>query len=136
MKRRYTLADALCALALALALFVFLGPVLWMVITAVKPPGEWLNSPPVFIPSELHWANFTDALFKWGGLKGLERQPDRLVAVHAPVAASGCACRLRDRKVPHGWRQSVLHRSQHSFHAAGRGGDPNVPALVMARSAR
>ena len=72
MKRRYALADALCALALALALFIFLGPVLWMVITAVKPPGEWLNSPPIFIPSELHWANFTDALFKWGGAKGLE----------------------------------------------------------------
>ncbi len=71
MKRRFTLADFLCGLALALALFVFLGPVLWMLITAVKPPGEWLNSPPVFIPSELHWANFTDALFNWGGLKGL-----------------------------------------------------------------
>jgi len=67
-----TLADVLCGLALAVALFVFLAPVLWMVITAVKPPGEWLNTPPVFIPSELHWANFTDALFNWGGLKGLK----------------------------------------------------------------
>ncbi len=71
MKRRFTLADFFCGLALALALFVFLGPVLWMLITAVKPPGEWLNSPPVLVPSELHWANFTDALFNWGGLKGL-----------------------------------------------------------------
>jgi multiple sugar transport system permease protein len=65
------LSDLLCGFALAVALFVFLAPVLWMLITAVKPPGEWLNEPPVFIPSELHWANFTDALFKWGGLKGL-----------------------------------------------------------------
>lgn len=65
------LSDLVCGFALALALFVFLAPVLWMLITAVKPPGEWLNEPPVFIPSELHWANFTDALFKWGGLKGL-----------------------------------------------------------------
>ncbi|MFZ0207527.1 MAG: hypothetical protein WAL59_15745, partial [Roseiarcus sp.] len=71
MKRGFTLADFFCGLGLALALFVFLGPVLWMLITAVKPPGEWLNTPPVFIPSELHWENFTDALFKWGGLKGL-----------------------------------------------------------------
>jgi multiple sugar transport system permease protein len=71
MKRRFTLADFFCALALALALFVFLGPVFWMLVTAVKPPGEWLNSPPVLIPSELHWANFSDALFNWGGLKGL-----------------------------------------------------------------
>jgi len=71
MKRSFTIANFFCGLALALALFVFLGPVLWMLITAVKPPGEWLNSPPIFIPSELHWANFTDALFNWGGLKGL-----------------------------------------------------------------
>ena len=42
-----------------------------MLITAVKPPGEWLTTPPILMPSELHWANFTDALFKWGGLKGL-----------------------------------------------------------------
>jgi multiple sugar transport system permease protein len=72
MKRRgLGVTDLLCGLALALALFVFLAPVAWMLITAVKPPGEWLTSPPIFIPSELHWANFTDALFKWGGLKGL-----------------------------------------------------------------
>lgn len=70
-KQAISLADLLCWLALAVALIVFLGPVLWMLITAVKPPGEWLNSPPVFIPSELHWENFTDALMKWGGLKGL-----------------------------------------------------------------
>lgn len=66
-----SLADLVCGLALAVALFVFLAPVLWMLITAVKPPGEWLNTPPIIIPSELHWANFTDALFNWGGLKGL-----------------------------------------------------------------
>jgi multiple sugar transport system permease protein len=72
MKRQgLTVTDALCGLALSLALFVFLAPVVWMLITAVKPPSEWLTSPPVFIPSELHWANFTDALFNWGGLKGL-----------------------------------------------------------------
>lgn len=72
MKRQgLKLSDMLCALALAVAIFVFLAPVVWMLITAIKPPGEWLNTPPIFIPSELHWANFTDALFKWGGLKGL-----------------------------------------------------------------
>lgn len=72
MKRQGpTLADVLTWVALAVALIVFLAPVLWMLITAVKPPGEWLTTPPVFIPSQLHWANFTDALFNWGGLKGL-----------------------------------------------------------------
>ena len=72
MKRQgLKLSDVLCGLALAVAIFVFLAPVVWMLITAIKPPGEWLNTPPIFIPSELHWENFTDALFKWGGLKGL-----------------------------------------------------------------
>jgi multiple sugar transport system permease protein len=70
-REQFGLSDLACGFALAVAVFVFLAPVLWMLITAVKPPGEWLNDPPVFIPSELHWANFTDALFKWGGLKGL-----------------------------------------------------------------
>lgn len=79
------LSDVLCGIALALALIVFLAPVLWMLITAVKPPGEWLNQPPVFIPSELHWANFTDALFKWGGLKGLT---DSLIVATVSTALS------------------------------------------------
>ena len=79
------LSDLACGFALAIALFVFLAPVLWMLITAVKPPGEWLNEPPVFIPSELHWANFTDALFKWGGLKGLT---DSLIVASLSTALS------------------------------------------------
>jgi multiple sugar transport system permease protein len=79
------LSDVLCGIALSIALIVFLAPVLWMLITAVKPPGEWLNEPPVFIPSELHWANFTDALFKWGGLKGLT---DSLIVAGLSTALS------------------------------------------------
>lgn len=79
------LADILAWLALALALFVFLAPVAWMLLTAIKPPGEWLTAPPVFIPSQLHWANFTDALFKWGGLKGLG---DSLVVASLSTALS------------------------------------------------
>jgi multiple sugar transport system permease protein len=64
-------SDVIANLVICIALLIFLAPVLWMLITAIKPPGEWLTSPPVFVPSELHWENFTDALFKWNGLKGL-----------------------------------------------------------------
>jgi multiple sugar transport system permease protein len=56
---------------LGIVLLFFLAPVLWMLITAVKPPGQWLTSPPVFWPSRFDWQNFTEALFRWGGLKGL-----------------------------------------------------------------
>jgi ABC-type glycerol-3-phosphate transport system permease component len=41
MKRAgLTLADFLSYAALGLAVVVFLAPVLWMLITAVKPPHE------------------------------------------------------------------------------------------------
>ncbi len=66
------LGDLLVYALVALALCFFMAPVLWMLLTAVKPPGEWLTAPPIFWPSSFHWSNFTDALFKWGGLKGLE----------------------------------------------------------------
>lgn len=70
---------------LGVALAIFLFPVYWMVATALKPPGEWLTSPPVFWPSTIHWANFTDALIKWGGLKGLR---DSLVVASATTTLS------------------------------------------------
>ncbi len=54
-----------------LVLLVFLCPVLWMLITAIKPPGEWLNSPPIFWPSHVDLGNFAEALGRWGGFKGL-----------------------------------------------------------------
>jgi multiple sugar transport system permease protein len=78
-------ADAAMYAVLAAALIVFLFPVYWMLATSVKPPGEWLTFPPVFWPSAFHWTNFTDALFKWGGLKGLR---DSLVVASAATAVS------------------------------------------------
>jgi multiple sugar transport system permease protein len=54
-----------------LVLLIFLCPVLWMLITAIKPPGEWLNSPPIFWPSHIDLGNFAEALGQWGGFKGL-----------------------------------------------------------------
>jgi multiple sugar transport system permease protein len=78
-------ADAATCALLGAALVVFLFPVYWMLVTSLKPPGEWLTSPPVFWPSAIHWANFTDALIKWGGLKGLR---DSLVVASATTAIS------------------------------------------------
>jgi multiple sugar transport system permease protein len=76
-------SDVIANLVICIALLIFLAPVLWMLITALKPPGEWLTSPPVFVPSELHWENFIDALFKWSGLKGLT--DSLIVAVSSTV---------------------------------------------------
>jgi multiple sugar transport system permease protein len=56
-----------------------------MLATSLKPPGEWLTRPPVFWPSTIHWENFTDALIKWGGLKGLR---DSLIVASLSTAIS------------------------------------------------
>ena len=87
MRKRHGLQiqDVILYALLGVALVVFLFPVYWMVVTSVKPPGEWLTSPPVFWPSRLHWANFTDALIKWGGFKGLR---DSLIVASAATAFS------------------------------------------------
>jgi len=65
------LREAMRHSGLGVVILFFLAPVLWMLITAVKPPGEWLNAPPVFWPSRFYWANFAEALGQWGGAKGL-----------------------------------------------------------------
>lgn len=59
-------------LLLLIALVFFLFPVYWMLVTAVKPPSEWLTTPPILWPSSFHWTNFTDALGQYNGAKGLK----------------------------------------------------------------
>lgn len=56
---------------LGIAMVFFLFPVYWMVATSLKPPSQWTVNPPVFIPTQPHWRNYTDALFKYNAIKGL-----------------------------------------------------------------
>jgi multiple sugar transport system permease protein len=67
-ERRLSVVHVILA---GVALLFFLFPVYWMVNTALKPPSEWLTSPPIFFPHRLDFTNFSQALFQWGGLKGL-----------------------------------------------------------------
>ena len=39
----------------------FLMPLVWMVVTAVKPLDETMASPPVWIPTKFQWGNFAEA---------------------------------------------------------------------------
>jgi multiple sugar transport system permease protein len=59
------------SIGLVVALIFFLFPVYWMLVTSIKPPNEWLTSPPIFFPGHLYFTNYSDALLHWGGLKGL-----------------------------------------------------------------
>ncbi len=71
MTRRMRTSVLVARVGIAVALVFFLFPIYWMLVTSLKPPGEWLTNPPVFIPSQLYWQNYTDALFQQGGWKGL-----------------------------------------------------------------
>ncbi|MEO7241609.1 MAG: carbohydrate ABC transporter permease [Variovorax sp.] len=55
-RRRFRVAGRVLAVTLVTALFVF--PVYWLFMTAFKTPGEIFASPPVWLPSQMHWDNF------------------------------------------------------------------------------
>ncbi|AJY46305.1 carbohydrate ABC transporter permease [Martelella endophytica] len=46
-----------CALALAV---IYLFPLYWMYVTAIKTSSEAFASPPIFIPTHAQWQNFVD----------------------------------------------------------------------------
>lgn len=48
------------ATLIGLSIF-FLMPLIWMVVTAVKPLDETMASPPVWVPSKFQWGNFAEA---------------------------------------------------------------------------
>jgi multiple sugar transport system permease protein len=58
---------------LALAVTLTLFPLFWMLMTSLKPQGEWLTRPPTWLPSRIELSNyivlFTGGAYG-GGLKG------------------------------------------------------------------
>jgi multiple sugar transport system permease protein len=56
-----TLAKAPVYLLLALGAVFALVPVIWMVSTALKTPGQLFTFPPEWIPDPIAWSNFADA---------------------------------------------------------------------------
>ena len=57
MTRRIVTHVALVAFSVLFAL-----PFLWMLSTAVKPIGETMATPPIWIPSQIQWHNYRDAI--------------------------------------------------------------------------
>jgi multiple sugar transport system permease protein len=46
--------------------WAFLAPMLWMLSTSLKPLNETMTLPPVWIPSEIQWRNYPDAIAAMG----------------------------------------------------------------------
>jgi len=59
-RRRFVQQATVQGALIALSVF-FLLPLIWMVVTAVKPLDETMASPPVWIPSKFQWGNFGEA---------------------------------------------------------------------------
>jgi multiple sugar transport system permease protein len=49
-------------LVVALGALSMLVPFFWMLVTSLKPPGEVFLYPPRWIPSEIRWQNYREAL--------------------------------------------------------------------------
>lgn len=64
---RLTLLGRLVVYALLLlCAFAFVAPFAWMISTSLKPLNETMVLPPVWIPSEIQWHNYRDALEAMG----------------------------------------------------------------------
>jgi multiple sugar transport system permease protein len=60
-RRRRRWGDRLVLYALAAIAFVALaGPLLWMLSSSLKPPGEVLANPPSLLPHHWRWQNYAD----------------------------------------------------------------------------
>src|SRR5262245_11469946 len=57
--RRATLGVHTTLIVLGL---VFVSPLLWMILTAIKPIQETMTSPPTLLPSKALWGNFPAAI--------------------------------------------------------------------------
>lgn len=62
MNTRKLTSTALTHIALVALSIIFIMPLLWMFSTSLKPITETLTSPPKWIPSEVLWSNYPDAI--------------------------------------------------------------------------
>ncbi|MEM7130213.1 MAG: carbohydrate ABC transporter permease [Chloroflexota bacterium] len=71
-RTQHLINRVLLYLAVAIGLFVFMGPFIWSVLSSFKGPAEIYLFPPKVFPSELRWQNYAHvwetipfALFYW-----------------------------------------------------------------------
>ncbi|MFF5967911.1 carbohydrate ABC transporter permease [Streptomyces collinus] len=59
--RRRRSVGSVYILLLALSV-IFVGPIIWLVLAALKTPAEWVAIPTKILPDQAQWSNFTHAL--------------------------------------------------------------------------
>jgi multiple sugar transport system permease protein len=67
-RRRPPLVTFLRYLAVALALVFFLVPIVWIIGISVKLPADYLNDPPIWIPTEITFRHYQSVMAEKGTL--------------------------------------------------------------------
>lgn len=68
-KKKFTWQNALLLLLVTGVCFLFLFPLYWIVVTAVKPTTEISTYPPTLWPTTFQWNNFTTVLTEYPMLR-------------------------------------------------------------------
>jgi multiple sugar transport system permease protein len=67
-RRRSPLISILRYVAVAAALIFFLFPIVWIVGISIKLPADYLNDPPIWIPSEITFRHYQSVMAEKGTL--------------------------------------------------------------------
>jgi multiple sugar transport system permease protein len=67
--RRYLVEDGIRHLALAPMALVMVFPILWMVLTSIKPSAETVLWPPKLLPAEPTLGNYREVFLRWPFLR-------------------------------------------------------------------
>jgi multiple sugar transport system permease protein len=69
--RRRSATEAIRFVYIGLFLAFVLLPLYWVVVTSIKPTGDYMAIPPVWFPAEPTTVHYTAALFSYRGLRAL-----------------------------------------------------------------
>ncbi|MEW5815580.1 MAG: carbohydrate ABC transporter permease [Spirochaetota bacterium] len=80
MRRQSPFQTAVIVIVLAVALLMFMFPVIWMFLTSFKTESEYFHYPPVFIPKSFSLRNYINSMaFPPDGRGGLQGLRDSLI---------------------------------------------------------
>src|SRR5262245_60763193 len=60
--RRFLTGSLVPRVVLIVGAVLFMAPIYWMVVSALKTPVELTKSPPTLLPEQFLWQNFVDAV--------------------------------------------------------------------------
>ena len=84
-------------LVLALGLVIFVAPMYWLAASSLKPEGDVFEYPPNFLPSQVLWSNYPEAIASFPLVNSVKNSAFIIVTVELGRAAHRQHGRLRFR---------------------------------------